>query len=225
MNRLGLILLLTIGWVFNSFGQGLVPEYQFKNSIKVSATRFLASEYRLTYERYVLDHKASIAISPGYVLNKKPGIWLNQNDDFTQLSGAGGNIMIKYHPLNKYGPVLVGVRKNTVLSAYIAPYAQYYYLKYVKENIEYITDGFQENLYVKNEPDIDLISAYEGGIMLGFEWYVFQRFDVEMQAGAGYRNATILSSGSGFPVVSTGYWARGFTGLVPRVEMNLGFTF
>ena len=198
--------------------------YSYKNTLKVSVTQFLASEYRLTYERYISNHRLSVALSIGYVLNKKPSIWLNQ-DVFTQLDGAGGNLQLKYHMFNKYGPIIANRKQTSIVDIYSAPYIQYFRLKYVDENVTYLTKGFEENLYIKGEPLVDIINAYEAGIMLGIEIAIHQRFIIEMFGGAGYRVADVQSTPYSFPQVSTGYWSRGYTGLVPRMGINFGFTF
>jgi hypothetical protein len=199
-------------------------KYNYKNSVKVSVTQFFASEYRISIEHYFTNHRVSVALSPSYVLNKKPSIWLNQNV-FVQLEGGGGNLQLKYHMFNKYGPIVANRKETVILDIYSAPYIQYFYLKYVDENVTYVTEGFEEDLYIKDNPLTDIINAYEAGIMFGVEIAVHQRFVMDFTGGAGYRYADIKSYPYNFPLIGTGYWSRGFTGLVPRMGVNFGFVF
>ena len=212
---------------FSISGSSQSPQestYNFNNTFMVSVSHFFASEYRLTYERYLNNHRFSIAFSPSYVLNKKPSIWLN-NNVFQQISGVGANLQIKLHLFNKYGPIIANRKGTTVLDIYSAPYFQYFHLKHVDENVSFLTDGFEDDLYVKGEPIVDIIDAYEGGVMLGIEIAIHQRFIMEFAAGAGYRYSHIESIPYSFPMIRTGYWSRGFTGVVPRLGINFGFTF
>lgn len=198
--------------------------YKYSNTFKVSVSQFFASEYRVTYERYIKDHRISLAFSPSYLLNKKPSVWLNQNV-FTQLAGVGANLQLKFHLFNKYGTIITNRNGTMIIDIYSAPYLQYFHLKHVDENVSFSTEGFEADLYVKGEPIIDIVDAYEGGVMLGLEIALHQRVIIDLAAGAGYRYSNIESNTSVGPLINTGYWSRGFTGLLPRLGINFGFTF
>jgi hypothetical protein len=203
-----------------------VPEtgYTFKNSLKVSVTQFFASEYRLTYERYFKNHGISLAISPGYVLNKKPSIWLNQNR-FSELSGYGAKLTLKKHWFNSDSPIVANRRATSIIDLYTAPYFQYFNFRYREDQIEFLTEGFDNNLYSRSDQYNDIINAFESGILAGVEIAVHQRFMVDLFGGAGFRYADIVSNPVHGTRIGVGSWSRGYTGLVPRIGVNLGFSF
>lgn len=198
--------------------------YAFKNSLKVSVTQFFASEYRLTYERYFKNHGISLAISPGYILNKKPSIWLNQNR-FTELSGYGAKLTLKKHWFNSESPIIANRKATSIIDLYTAPYFQYFHFRYREDQIAFLTEGFSSNLYSREDQYNDIIDAFESGILAGVEVAIHQRFMVDVFGGAGFRYADITSNPIYGTRIGVGSWSRGYTGLVPRIGVNLGFSF
>ena len=191
-------------------------EFSYRNAIKISPFEFGNSEFQLTYEKYSAMRRHSILFMPSVILkdngqeSKKGVVGMMQYRFFlTQLRKGKNKTMGMYNIGFYTGPYLRGSIYNEV-----------YQSTYFDETTnEYLTKEFEKD-----------ITAAEGGVLLGIQFDITPRIILDMYVGGGVRYADVEDTYDDFASEeiyrsSPGVFDREYTGVKPKVGLQIGFTF
>ncbi len=188
-----------------------------KNALKVSPFAFAASKFQVSYERTFKEKKHSLMLTPAIILKdngveSKKGFetMLQYRIILTQLR-KGTNKTMRMHSVRFYtGPYANGL-------LYSENYQNGYYDKVTET---YLTKVFTKEVY-----------AIEGGVLIGIQFDVTKRIILDFYAGGGVRYSDVddeyedYVQEDEYNFTDYGVFEMEYTGIKPKLGMQLGFSF
>jgi len=171
------------------------PEY--KNLLKMSTSLFTQSTFQLGYERF-FQPNTSFFLAAG--LNFK-------DSEYEKNWGVRTELQMRFH-------VYTVIRPRDSHRLYFAPYILNQYFE--TETINYSSS--LPNAWVR-----DTFDAFGGGMLFGWSYSFANRINLDIYTGGGIRKTfdydTYYNSGNGE------YSDFGYSGIVPRLGIDIGFWF
>ena len=171
------------------------PEY--KNVLKMSASLFTRSTFQMGVERFV-DPNTSFYLAAG--LNFK-------DTDFEKIWGVRAEAQMRFH-------VYTVIRPQESHRLYFAPYLMNHYLE--TQNNRYDING----IYSWQTDSFDAIG---GGMLFGWSYSFANRINLDVYAGGGFRKTFNYNSNNSN--YNDNVFDYGYSGIVPRLGMDIGFWF
>jgi len=190
-----LIVISTSGAFAQILATANSPEY--KNLLKMSASQFTRSTFQMAYEHF-LNPNTSLYLAAG--LNFK-------DSDYEKVWGVQNEVQMKFH-------VYTVIMPKTSHRLYFAPYLLNKYMD-VQTN-EYDNNG---NYYWKS----DTFDAFGGGMLFGWSFSFANRVNLDVYTGGGFRKT--FNYDENLTYYSDGIFNYGYSGIVPRLGIDIGFWF
>jgi hypothetical protein len=198
MKKILLILIIVIT-ASGAFAQILAtansPEY--KNLLKMSASQFTQSTFQMGYERF---------FNPNNSLYLIAGINF-EDTDYDKNWGIRTEAQIRFH-------VYTVIKPKESSRLYFAPYILNHYLETQKRS--YSSSGL-------SEWQLDTFDAIGGGMLFGWSFSFANRINLDLYTGGGFRKTLNYNSDNNYS--SNGIFDYSYSGIVPRLGIDLGFWF
>lgn len=199
--------LLTFLFLIHSINYGLTQEIKIekksnilKNYFYLSTLPFLSNTFQINYERISPNNKKSILISGGLILNKSYDI--NINWGFTD------EIHFRFY-LNDI--------RNTGTNKF--KFAFYFspYFAHKHEKVEYYIIHYDNY-------DLEYINSFSIGSLSGIKG-VLGRFALDIYTGGGIQKSITNNNDQNKLYNSKNYRGNNYTGILPKLGIQLGFSF
>lgn len=182
-----------------SFAQVLAtansPEY--KSILKMSASLFTRSTFQMGYERF-LNPNNSVYLTAG----------LNFRDsDYEKEWGVRTEAQLRFH-------VYTVIKPKESNRLYFAPYLMNHYLE--TEGQSYDNNG----AYSWNT---DTLDAFGGGMLFGWSFSFANRINLDIYTGGGFRKTFNYNNTNSYN--DNTVFDYGYSGIVPRLGIDIGFWF
>lgn len=182
-----------------SFAQVLAtansPEY--KSILKMSASLFTRSTFQMGYERF-LNPNNSVYLTAG----------LNFRDsDYEKEWGVRTEAQLRFH-------VYTVIKPKESNRLYFAPYLMNHYLE--TEGQSYDNNG----AYSWNT---DTFDAFGGGMLFGWSFSFANRINLDIYTGGGFRKTFNYNNTNSYN--DNTVFDYGYSGIVPRLGIDIGFWF
>lgn len=171
------------------------PEY--KNILKMSLSLFTQSTFQLGIERFVKP-TTSFYLTAGLSF---------QNSDNENSWGIRNELQMRFH-------VFTLVKPATSHRLYFAPYLLNQY--YETETTEYDNYG---NQYWHD----DTFDAFSGGMLFGWSFSFANRINLDIYTGGGIRKTFNYDPSDNY--YDDSVFDYGYSGIVPRFGVDIGFWF
>ena len=171
------------------------PEY--KNVLKMSAALFTRNTFQMGFERFI-NPNTSFLISAGLTFKES---------DFEKVMGVRTEAQMKFH-------VFTAIQPKISHRLYFAPYLLNEY--YENGSNEYDNNG---NYTWVN----DTFDAFGGGMLFGWSFSFANRINLDIYTGGGFRKT--FSYNSEDHHYDNGVLDYGYSGIVPRLGVDIGFWF
>ncbi len=212
-----LITLISILFLLPLIGQENPQDdhFRYTNAIRISPIDFGRSYFVVTYEKYIGDRSHSIVLMPTFMLKESRfesftglEMLLNYRFFLTHLK-KGEHKTWRMHNIGFYaGPYISG-------TTYGEDFRWGYF--------DMVRQEYKEDMY-----HLD-VRGIEGGLLLGVQFDITPRILIEFFAGGGVRYANDTTN---LPVgmedqyyPGSGVFDIEYTGVKPRLGLQLGFTF
>jgi hypothetical protein len=195
-----LTVLVIVAACFSASAQVLAtansPEY--KNVLKMSASLFVRSTFQMGYEHF-FQTNTSFYVTGGLTY---------QDSDYEKVWGVRNEAQMRFHVFTVIKP-----RESNRL--YFAPYLINQYFE---------TEGWVYGTYGYDQWATDSFDAFGLGMLFGWSYSFANRINLDIYTGGGIRKTfgydDIINSGS-----SDGVFDYGYSGIVPRFGIDIGFWF
>lgn len=207
---------LTFLLILCQFGYGqenieIQDSYAYKNVLKLSPVELARAEFQVGYERYFKGRSQSMLLMPSIFISqdgdeKKDGFQLMVQYRFylSQLHQKTSKTLNMFNVGFYSAPYVLGLIHNEV----------YEYGIYDPINLEYVTDLMEE----KTE-------SIEGGALMGIQLDITKRIVFDFFVGGGIRRSNVIRNMPEEGYNSYGILDIGYTGVKPRIGMQMGITF
>jgi hypothetical protein len=200
MKKILLVFLITVS-ATGAFAQILAtansPEY--KNILKMSASLFTRNTFQLGYERFA-NPNTSVYLAAG--LNFK-------DSDYEQNWGVRTEAQMRFH-------VYTVIKPKESHRLYFAPYIMNHYLE--TERSEYTGTGNQVWT-------TDTFDAFGGGMLFGWSFSFANRINLDLYTGGGIRKTFGYDKNINGYSYNDGIFDYGYSGIIPRLGVDIGFWF
>jgi len=169
-----------------------------KNVLKMSVSQFTHSTFQMGYERF---------IAPTTSLYLAPGLSFEDSDN-TKTWGVRAEAQMRFHVFTVINP------KNSH-RLYFAPYIMNQYFE--TENKIYDNNG---NYMWQT----DAFDAVGGGMLFGWSFTFASRINLDIYTGGGLRKTFGYDENSNI-YTSEGIYDYSYSGIVPRLGIDIGFWF
>lgn len=186
-----------------------IKEYKYTRALKLSPFEFGKSQFQLAYEHYFGNRSKSVVLLPSFILERSSeknssGVELGAQYRIYLSHSGGGRL---FHNIGFYtGGYGVGLKLSE----------DYNWLQYP------VGGGNPTSQILRNE-----VSSVEGGVLLGIQIDITERFILDFFVGGGVRYSDVNDQRA----TSTdnyynyyGVFDREYTGIKPRVGFQLGIT-
>ncbi len=171
------------------------PEY--KSILKMSASLFTRSTFQMGYERF-LNPNNSVYLTAG----------LNFRDsDYEKEWGVRTEAQLRFH-------VFTVIKPKESNRLYFAPYLMNHYLE--TEGQSYDNNG----AYSWNT---DTFDAFGGGMLFGWSFSFANRINLDIYTGGGFRKTFNYNNTNSYN--DNTVFDYGYSGIVPRLGIDIGFWF
>ncbi len=170
--------------------------HDFKNSIYVHLIPFTYQTFQGSYER--ITHNSGHRRG----LVGSLGFTLSANEA-KQQNGFLGELQYRFY----FDPI------DYSIDLYAGPFAQISTLRVERSGVDELGDDFTA---------IDEINSYSGGVVGGAKLFFLRQAILEIQVGAGVRSSSIDGDES---LYGNRPWEQGYTGVYPRLGVQLGVAF
>jgi hypothetical protein len=187
-------------------------ESDYSNTlIKNSPFHFFDGTFHLSYERVITNNK-SLNISGGFHFRGE-NFYHNMQEDV----GWNGEIQLRRY--------LISFDSDLVLNGvYFAPYFKGGYFKYKEMSYWYVNYDSNGDPYDVLYPELfSEIKNYQGGVIMGVQILLKEIIAFDLFLGGGIQYADI--NRDNFYNSNNGIWGRSYSGVVPRVGLNIGVFF
>jgi hypothetical protein len=171
------------------------PEY--RNVLKMSASLFTRNTFQMGYERF-LNPNTSLYLAAG----------LNFRDtDYERNWGVRTEAQMRFH-------VYTIIKPKESHRLYFAPYLMNHYIE--TETRDY--SGSAMTVWKS-----DTFNAFGGGMLFGWSFSFANRINLDMYTGGGFRktfNYDVETNTN-----NNGVFDYGYSGIVPRLGIDIGFWF
>lgn len=171
------------------------PEY--KNMLKMSAALFTRSTFQMGYERF-FNPNTSFLVAAGLAF---------KDSDYEKVMGVRTEAQMKFH-------VFTVIQPKVSHRLYFAPYLLNEY--YETESNEYDFNG--NYMWVT-----DSFDAFGGGMLFGWSFSFANRINLDVYTGGGLRKTFGYDSVNHY--YDDGVFDYGYSGIVPRLGVDIGFWF
>lgn len=182
-----------------SFGQILAtadsPEY--RNLMKMSVALFTRSTFQLGFERFTTP-TSSVFVAAGFSFI---------DSDYQKNWGIRTEAQMRFH-------VFTVIKPRNSHRLYFAPYLMNEYM----EN--------QERIYSSSLPGnwkTDTFDAFSGGMLFGWSFSFANRINLDIYSGGGIRKS--FGNNNSYNSYDGSVFDYGYSGIVPRLGIDIGFWF
>jgi len=185
--------------------------YRHNNVLKLSPIELGRAEFQIGYERYFKNRSQSIVVLPSIIIGKEG---LEEK--------SGYQLMMQY----RFYLSQLQRETNETLGMYnIGFYAAPYLLGMVHE--EDYTFGYPdpETFEWIEELRNERTESVEGGALMGIQLDITKRIVFDLFVGGGIRKSNVRSERQIETVRNNGIFDTGYTGIKPRIGMQIGITF
>ena len=171
------------------------PEY--KNLLKMSASLFTQSTFQLGFERF-FQPNTSFFLATGLKF---------EDSEYEKNWGVRTELQMRFH-------VYTIIRPRDSHRLYFAPYVLNQYFE--TETIDYASS-------VPNAWVLDTFDAFGGGMLFGWSYSFANRINLDIYTGGGIRKTFNYDNNSNS---GNGEFSDyGYSGIVPRLGIDIGFWF
>ncbi len=171
------------------------PEY--KNLLKMSASLFTQSTFQLGFERF-FQPNTSFFLAAGLKF---------EDSEYEKNWGVRTELQMRFH-------VYTVIRPRDSHRLYFAPYVLNQYFE--TETIDYASS-------VPNAWVLDTFDAFGGGMLFGWSYSFANRINLDIYTGGGIRKTFNYDNNSNS---GNGEFSDyGYSGIVPRLGIDIGFWF
>jgi hypothetical protein len=171
------------------------PEY--KNLLKMSASLFTQSTFQLGFERF-FQPNTSFFLAGGLKF---------EDTEYDKNWGVRTELQMRFH-------VYTVIRPRDSHRLYFAPYVLNQY--YETQTIDYASS-------VPNAWLVDTYDAFGGGMLFGWSYSFANRINLDIYTGGGIRKTFNFDNNSNS---DNGEFSDfGYSGIVPRLGIDIGFWF
>lgn len=199
MKKIFLSLMITIASTAafaQIFATANSPEY--KNILKMSVSQFTRSTFQMGYERFV-NPNTSFLLAAGLSF---------EDSDYDKLFGIRSEAQMRFH-------VFTIIKPKESHRLYFAPYLMNQYFE------------TEQNTYDNNGNALwqtDTFDAFGGGMLFGWSFSFANRINLDVYTGGGIRKTFNYDPGQN-SYYSDGVFDYGYSGIVPRLGIDIGFWF
>lgn len=169
---------------------------EYNNILKMSASLFVRSTFQMGFEHF-FNQNTSLNISAGMNF---------QDSDYDKNFGVRTEAQMRFH-------VFTVIKPTESNRLYFAPYLMNHYL--VIERNNYYSSS-SDNWYK------DTFNAFSGGMLFGWSYTFANRVNLDIYSGGGLRKTFGYDEANGY---SDGIFEYGYSGIMPRFGIDLGFWF
>jgi hypothetical protein len=169
---------------------------EYKNLLKMSTSLFVRSTFQLGYERYFNQNTSFyLAAGLGY-----------RDNDYEKVFAVRSEAQMRFH-------VYTVVQPRQSHRLYFAPYLlnEYYETEY-----NHYTSGYEMW-------STDTFDAFGGGMLFGWSYSFANRINLDIYTGGGFRKTFGYDSESNY--YDDSVFEYGYSGIVPRLGIDIGFWF
>jgi hypothetical protein len=173
------------------------PEY--KNVLKMSASLFVRSTFQLGYEHF-FQPNTSFYLTAGLTF---------QDSDYDKVWGVRNEAQMRFH-------VYTVVKPRESHRLYFAPYLMNQYFE---------TQG---QVYDNNGNytwQTDTFDAFGAGMLFGWSYSFANRINLDIYTGGGIRKTFGYNDTQYYYSSDNGVFSYGYSGIVPRLGIDIGFWF
>jgi len=171
------------------------PEY--KNILKMSVSLFTRSTFQMGYERF-FQPNTSFFLAAG--LNFK-------DSDYEKDWGVRTEAQMRFH-------VYTVIKPRDSHRLYFAPYLLNEYLETQNTNYSSSVPGMWQT---------DTFDAFGGGMLFGWSYSFANRINLDIYTGGGIRKTFNYDNYDQYN--NNGVFDYGYSGIVPRLGIDIGFWF
>jgi len=173
------------------------PEY--KNILKMSVTEFTRNTFQMGFERYFAP-TTSFYLAAG----------LNFEDsDYNKIWGVRTEAQMRFH-------VFTVIKPKTSQRLYFAPYLlNQYFETEIKTYDNYGSDVWEK----------DSFDAFGAGMLFGWSFSFANRINVDVYTGGGLRKTFNYDRNDSNSYYDNGTFDYGYSGIMPRLGIDIGFWF
>jgi hypothetical protein len=172
------------------------PEY--KNILKMSVSQFTRSTFQMGYERFVAPTN-SLFLAAGLSF---------EDSDYNKTFGIRTEAQMRFH-------VFTVIKPKDSHRLYFAPYLLNQYFE--TENMTYDNNG-------NSMWQTDTFDAFGGGMLFGWSFSFANRINLDIYTGGGIRK-TFNYDPSENTYYNESVFDYGYSGIVPRLGIDIGFWF
>ncbi len=172
------------------------PEYG--NVLKMSASLFTRNTFQMGYERF-FNPNTSFYISAG--LNFK-------DSDYEKVWGIRTEAQMRFH-------VFTVVKPKESHRLYFAPYLLNHFME--TESRDYSSSSSFDPWYTNS------FDAFSGGMLFGWSYSFANRINLDIYTGGGLRKT--FNYEPQYMYSSDGIYDDGYSGILPRLGIDIGFWF
>jgi hypothetical protein len=172
------------------------PEY--KNILKMSVSQFTRSTFQMGYERFVAP-TSSLFLAAGLSF---------EDSDYNKTFGIRTEAQMRFH-------VFTVIKPKDSHRLYFAPYLLNQYFE--TENMTYDNNG-------NSMWQTDTFDAFGGGMLFGWSFSFANRINLDIYTGGGIRK-TFNYDPSENTYYNESVFDYGYSGIVPRLGIDIGFWF
>jgi hypothetical protein len=191
-----LIVISTTGAMAQILATANSPET--KNLLKMSVSQFTRSTFQMGYERFVAP-TTSFYLAAGLSF---------ENSDYDKVFGIRTEAQVRFH-------VFTSIRPKESHRLYFAPYLMNQYFETEKK--VYDNNG-------NYDWQVDTFDAFGGGMLFGWSFSFANRINLDIYTGGGIRKTFNYDIGDNI-YYSDGVFDYGYSGIVPRLGIDIGFWF
>lgn len=169
---------------------------EYNNILKMSASLFVRSTFQMGFEHF-FNQNTSLNISAGMNF---------QDSDYDKNWGVRTEAQMRFH-------VFTVIKPTESNRLYFAPYLMNHYL--VTERNNYYSSS-SDNWYK------DTFNAFSGGMLFGWSYTFANRVNLDIYSGGGLRKTFGYDEENNY---SDGIFEYGYSGIMPRFGIDLGFWF
>ena len=188
----------------NDEGPEIKAQEPVKNIVKISPFHFASSTFLMRYERMFNEQKNSFMISAG--LHSRENSWNQSSNSF----GFEEELQFRVYVIEP-SDMSAGARNFFFFKGlYAGPYLFHRYREQDVSTWDWIA---QENIISREQ-----INEISGGVVLGAQIALGNRFFVDMWVGGGVKKSFGVTSQSFFPDITQ----PGFNGVHPKIGLDIG---
>lgn len=163
----------------------------------MSASQFTQSTFQIGYERF-FDPNTSFFLAGGLKF---------QDSDYEKSFGVRTEVQMKFH-------VYTVIKPKVSHRLYFAPYLVNQYME---------TEGEVYDNYGNYTWQTDTFDEFGGGMLFGWSYSFANRINLDIYSGGGLQKTFNYDENTNY--YSDGIFEDGYSGIVPRLGIDIGFWF